>query len=261
MSAAELGGADVRCWYCGTTTGAFESEHQVPVSRGGPGGSNVVRSCKPCNHLKGKLTLEEFRSALELRLGASPLVFAGEATPESPATPIRSVRSLAGTQAVVKLDPVVADRLDRALIWLQRRGRGRLARKDAVSAAVAGWLDELADAELDGADFPAELVLPFEELASPPIVRPGEASQTPRLVWDRAVTKIAGGVLEQARRAVSFLTGVEGPTSLVDFITGAVSARLDAVEQRYPAFGPVRAEAQKTSSAQKISETNVEEAS
>lgn len=250
------------CWYCGSTGGPWESDHQVPVSRGGPGGANVVRACKPCNHLKGKLTLEEFRSALERRLGVSTaVVFAGEATPESPATPITTVRSLASTQVVVKLDPVVAERLDRALTWIARRGRGQLTRKDAVSAAVATWLDELADAELDGADFPSELVLPFKELAPAPIVRAGETSQSPRVVWDRAVTKIAGGVLEQARQAVSFLAGVEGPMSLVDFITGAVSARLDAVEQRYPAFGPIRAEARKTSSAPKISETDVEEAS
>jgi hypothetical protein len=188
------------------------------------------------------------------------VVFAGEATPESPATPIASVRTLASTQAVVKLDPVVVERLDRALAWLGRRGRGRLTRKDAVSAAVAAWLDELADAELDGADFPAELVLPFEELAPAPIVRPGEASQTPRVVWDRAVTKIAGGVFEQTRRAVSFLAGVEGSTSLVDFVTGGGQRRLDALEQRYPVFGPIRA-AQKTSSDQGISETDVEEAS
>ena len=109
----------------------------MPVSRGGAAGANVVRACEPCNHLKGKLTLEEFRAALERRLGVSTVVFAGEATPESPATPIGSVRTLAGTQAVVKLDPVVAERLDRALTWLGRRGRGRLTRKDAVSAAVA----------------------------------------------------------------------------------------------------------------------------
>ena len=111
------------CWYCGSAAGPWESDHQVPVSRGGPGGDNVVRACKPCNHLKGKLTLEEFRTALERRLGVSTaVVFAGEATPESPATPIASVRTLASTQVVVKLDPVVAERLDRALTWLAAAG-------------------------------------------------------------------------------------------------------------------------------------------
>ena len=101
MSTADRGGllgVEVRrCWYCGTTTGAFENEHQRPVSRGGRYRDNLVRSCAACNHLKGKLTLEEFRTALERRLGVSPVVFAGEAEPGRPATPIGSVRSLAGT--------------------------------------------------------------------------------------------------------------------------------------------------------------------
>jgi hypothetical protein len=230
------------CWYCGTTAGDFETEHQTPKSRGGTAGSNVVRACVPCNHLKGKLTLEEFRTALELRLGVSPVVFAGEATTEIPATAIGAVRSLAGTQAVVKLDPVVAERLDRALLWLGRRGRGRPTRKNAVSAAVTAWLDELSAAELDGEDFPSDPMLPLEGLEPRPIVRPGEASQTPRLVWDRQVTKVGATVLEQARRAVRFLAPVEGPISLVDFVTGAVADRLDSVENRYPRFGPLRAE-------------------
>ena len=30
------------CWYCGSTTGPWEREHQLPVSRGGESGDNVV---------------------------------------------------------------------------------------------------------------------------------------------------------------------------------------------------------------------------
>lgn len=199
----------------------------------------VVRACQPCNHLKGKLTLEEFRSALERRLSLSPVVFAGEARSGLPATPIASVRSLAGTPDVVKLDPLTGERLDRALSWLRARGRG-VTRKDAVSAAVDGWLDDLAATELDGDDFPEEAVLPFEGLEPAPLFRPGEASQTPRSVWEREVTKVDSLVLVQARRAVRFLGRMGCPTTLVDFVTGAIVARLNAVENTYPHFSPMR---------------------
>jgi hypothetical protein len=221
------------CWYCGTTTGAFENEHQRPVSRGGRYGGNLVRACAACNHLKGKLTLEEFRTALERRLAVSPVIFAGEARPGLPATPIDSVRSLAGTADVVKLDPLVGERLDRALTWLSRRGRGA-TRKDAVSAAVSAFLDDLAAAELDGADFPEDAVLPFEGFGPEPIFRQGEASQTPRSVWDREVTKVDSVVLGQARRTVAFLKSIGRPTNLVDYVTGAVAAWNEAARTKYP---------------------------
>jgi hypothetical protein len=67
------------CWYCGGGEGPFETEHQVPVSRGGKWGANVVDACASCNHLKGRLTVEEFRRALAVRLGVTEVVFAGEA--------------------------------------------------------------------------------------------------------------------------------------------------------------------------------------
>ena len=115
-----------------------------------------------------------------------------------------------------------------------------MTRKDAVSAAVDAWLDELAAAELDGADFPEEAVLPFEGLDPAPLFRPGEVSQTPRSVWDREVTKVDSLALVQARRAVRFLGRIGCPTTLVDFVTGAISARLDAVENEFPHFGQIR---------------------
>ena len=243
------------CWYCGSTAGPWEREHQLPVSRGGESGDNLVRACAACNHLKGKLTLEEFRTALELRLGVSPVVFVGEARSDLPATPIAAVRSLAGTPAVVKLDPVVSERLDRALTWLGRRGRGRLTRKDAVSAAVTAWLDDIAAAELAGADFPADDVLPFDGFEAPPIIRHGQASQTPRQVWDREVTKVDGYVLEQARRAVRFLGSVERSTTLLQFVSEALATRLDALQERYPQFGPLRSAPLMPSSAPEIGES------
>ncbi|MFZ0226553.1 MAG: hypothetical protein WAL41_06355 [Mycobacterium sp.] len=244
------------CWYCGAAVDRWEREHQTPVSRGGATGP-VVRSCGPCNHLKGKLTLEEFRSALQRRLGADAVVFAGEARPDLPATTIASVRSLASTPDVVKLDPLTGDRLDRALAWLRARGRG-VTRKDAVSAAVEAWLDDLAAAELDGADFPEDAVLPFEGFGPEPIFRPGETSQTPRSVWDREVTKVDSPVLVQARRAVRFLGRIGHSTTLVEFVSAAIAARLDTVEQRYPQFGPVRSAPLGPSSAESGSSEDAE---
>jgi 5-methylcytosine-specific restriction endonuclease McrA len=49
------------CWYCGGGEGQFETEHRVPVSRGGKWRGNVVWACADCNHLNGSLTAEEFR--------------------------------------------------------------------------------------------------------------------------------------------------------------------------------------------------------
>ena len=56
------------------------------------------------------------------RSAGEGVVFAGEATHESPATPIGSVRTLASTQAVVKLDPMVAERLDPGVGLVGRPG-------------------------------------------------------------------------------------------------------------------------------------------
>ena len=67
------------CWYCGGGGGPFETEHKVPISRGGKWGANIVDACASCNHLKGRLTVDEFRRALAVRLGVTEVVFAGEA--------------------------------------------------------------------------------------------------------------------------------------------------------------------------------------
>jgi hypothetical protein len=229
---------DELCWYCGESVSRWEREHQTPISRGGAAGP-TVRSCGPCNHLKGKLTLEEFRSALARRLGVSWVTFAGEAEPDLPATPITSVRSLAGTPDAVKIDPLTGERLDRALFWLRTRGRG-VTRKDAVSAAVDTWLDHLAATELGGADFPDKAMLPLEGFGPAPIFRPREDSQTPRSVWEREVTKVDSLVLVQARRAVRFLGRIGQTTTLVEFVSAAITARLDALEGQYPQFRSVR---------------------
>lgn len=74
-----------QCWYCGNVVGRDsdrilgadgwptwppecrppEIDHQIPRSRGGGGGSNLVLACAPCNHAKGSHTVEEYRAALQ----------------------------------------------------------------------------------------------------------------------------------------------------------------------------------------------------
>jgi hypothetical protein len=62
------------CWYCGHRSGDPGKTSTRCRSVGRPGGSNVVQACKPCNHLKGKLTPRRVpRRALELRLGGGLL--------------------------------------------------------------------------------------------------------------------------------------------------------------------------------------------
>jgi hypothetical protein len=119
------------CWYCDGVEGPFETKHEVPVSRGGKWGANVVDACASCNHLKGRLTVDEFRRALAVRLGIAEVTFAGEAG-ERPATPIRSIRSLGADREVVRVDPMAGVRLSRAVRFLRTLGRPGFTAKDAV---------------------------------------------------------------------------------------------------------------------------------
>jgi hypothetical protein len=117
----------VTCWYCGSARGPFEREHQLPVSRGGgeAGATTLVWADARCNALKGPLDAEEFREGLAERLGLDPtqVVFAGEATPERPATGLQAVRSLQADRSVVRLDPVAGDELNKAWRWLRTHFR------------------------------------------------------------------------------------------------------------------------------------------
>lgn len=82
-----------RCFYCfmpthkdGRTFGArdwmlsrdreFAPDHVTPISRGGTDDqSNFVPSCRKCNTLKGRLTLEEYRLRCGLRAGNPDFTF------------------------------------------------------------------------------------------------------------------------------------------------------------------------------------------
>jgi hypothetical protein len=216
------------CWYCGGGEGPFETEHQVPVSRGDKWGANVVDACASRNHLKGRLTVDEFRRALAVRLGVPEVTFAGEAGEGRPATPIRSIRSLGADREVVRVDPLAADRLSRAVRFLRRMGRPSFTAKDAVTDAVHHWCDELAAKYLEpGEDFPADGGAPslFGDHGGEQstILQPGELSSTPKVPLAREVTRISGPVLERARRAVAVLRQGEDPDLLLmGFVDAAV---------------------------------------
>ncbi len=78
------------CWYCGSKDGPFEREHQVPVSRGGGEGPNIVWACAPCNDLKGECDREQYREGIAERLGLSPKA-------------VTAVQSLEADRSVVSL--------------------------------------------------------------------------------------------------------------------------------------------------------------
>ena len=228
------------CWYCGTTSGPWEREHQTPVSRGGGVGQNLVDACERCNHLKGKLTADEFREALGARLDVQEVVFWGEATSSKPATEIRTVRSLAGDREVTRLDPVVSDRLNRAVRYYRASGLPRANRKDLASKLVNEGLSDLARAELgDGEDFPESMhpVL-FDDVERRPIFRPGETSRTPKEPMAREVTKIDGGLLEQLRQAVDILRIEQRhDLTLLELVNEAAARLVQELGERYPHLG------------------------
>ena len=219
-----------RCWYCGSGEGPFETEHQVPVSRGGKWRDNIVWSDARCNDLKGKLTLDEFRAALVLRLDLPEVVFWGESKADRPATPIRSVHSLLSTRNVVRLDPLVYDELERAVLYRRAVDDPGLTKKDAASAYITDGLAADRERLLNGGRFPAPARLFADE--EPGIVAPHGLSQTPRVVQPSDVTKVSGAVLDLARHAVSALRGRGRPDlglrELIDELLTDGLARLQA---------------------------------
>lgn len=229
------------CWYCGSRSGPWESEHQTPVSRGGGAGGNIVDACARCNHLKGKLTVEEFREALAARLGVSEVVFWGEAAADAPATEIRTVRSLAGDREVTRLDPVVSDRLNRAVRYYRATGLPRMNRKDLASRIIDEGLRDLAVAELgDGEDFPDSMnPMLFDDVERRPIFRPGETSRTPKAPMSREVTKIGGVLLDQLRQAVDILrTEQRHDLTLLELVNEAAARLVHELGEQYPQLGP-----------------------
>jgi len=64
-----------RCAYCGAENVPLETEHVVPVSRGGTDRvSNLTLACRPCNQAKGNRTAEEFGHPEVQERAQQPLV-------------------------------------------------------------------------------------------------------------------------------------------------------------------------------------------
>lgn len=53
---------DFRCMYCGTSSGPFDIDHIIPISRGGVADDieNLITACSSCNRSKGAKTPEEW---------------------------------------------------------------------------------------------------------------------------------------------------------------------------------------------------------
>jgi hypothetical protein len=140
----------------------------------------------------------------------------------------------------VRVDPVAADRLGRAVRFLRRMGRTSLTAKSAATEAIHHWCDELAGKYLGpDEDFPADGGAPAlfgaGEEEQTQILRPGELSSTPKVSLPREVTRISGPVLERARRAVAVLRQREDPDLLLmGFVDAAVTRVVSDVETRYP---------------------------
>lgn len=69
-----------RCWYCGcrVTVENRSIDHVTPLSRNGSNArENKVIACRPCNHNKAALSVDDYRELLERRQ-RQPVVFFGE---------------------------------------------------------------------------------------------------------------------------------------------------------------------------------------
>jgi hypothetical protein len=135
----------IMCWYCGHRSGDPGKTSTRCRSVGRPGGSNVVQACKPCNHLKGKLTPRRVpRRALELASRTFGRL-RGRGVPGRSATFARWL----GHRPSSSSTPLVAERLDRALIWLRQRGgvlrrlARMLSRQDCLNRARAAVAEQL----------------------------------------------------------------------------------------------------------------------
>jgi hypothetical protein len=201
------------CWYCGTDRGPFEHEHQLPVSRGGgeAGARRLVWADARCNALKGPLDVEEFREGLAERLGvdAAQVVFAGEATPERPATRLHAVRSLQADRSVVRIDPIAGDELNRAWRWLRAALDPQLTRRDVATEAILTHLAELRTRYVGEDEWPDPNLYLFEVEDRP--LQPADVSCRGTAGSSRAEST--------PRSPANYWSGPERPSS-----TGAATA-------------------------------------
>ena len=153
------------CWYCGTTEHTdpavvWEREHQVPLSLGGGEAGNVVDSCRSYNRLKSNRTAKQFRLEIECRLG-EPVIFAGEASPQLPATDISSVRSFATPTGLVRLPEEVLAELREAVLAQRSDGYISTTLGSFVTDAIQERLAKLADDRLGPDQLGAQVLTLF----------------------------------------------------------------------------------------------------
>jgi hypothetical protein len=231
----------VTCWYCGSDRGPFEREHQLPVSRGGGevGATALVWADARCNALKGPLDVEEFREGLAERLGLDPaqVVFAGEATPDRPATRLREVRSLQADRSVVRIDPIAGEELNRAWRWLRVALDPRLTKRDVATEAILEHLRELRARYVGEDEWPDPNLYLFEVEDRPPPTGRRELSRTPRVLQTREHTKVAGELLVWARAALEYRRRHGQPElTLFEWVSEAFAEKLEREASRYPGF-------------------------
>jgi hypothetical protein len=230
------------CWYCGTSDGPFEHEHQLPVSRGGHEGANLVRACAPCNDLKGPLQLEEYRQGLAERLGLvdESVVFAGEATANRPATSmVQAIRSLEADRSVVRLAPAAKVELEQALRFLRGVLSSTLTQRDLATAAVAEHLARLRARYVGGAQtaWPDPSPGLFGDEPAPMLTGRRELGQTPKVLQHREKTSVSGDLLDWVRAGVQYRRAHGEPDlQLVEWMNAAVLAALEADMVRFPDF-------------------------
>lgn len=140
---------------------------------------------------------------------------------------------------MTRLDPVVSERLDRAVTYLRRTGQPRITRKDLASLALDQLLTQLAAELLDGDDFPDSMDPALFEIEGRPIFRPGETSKTPKVALSREVTRIDGSLLDQLRQAVDVLREYEhSRATLTELVNDGARRVLAELGERYPDLLP-----------------------
>ena len=195
-----------------------------------------------CNALKGPLDAEEFREGLAERLGVDPaqVVFAGEATPERPATRLHAVRSLQADRSVVRIDPIAGEELNRAWRWLRAAVDPQLTKRDVATEAILAQLAELRARYVGEDEWPDPNLYLFDVEDRPPPTGRRELSRNPRVLQSREHTKVAGELLVWARAALAYRRRHGQPErTLFEWVSEAFAEKLERESSHhsgYPTF-------------------------
>jgi hypothetical protein len=198
----------------------------------------VVWADARCNALKGPLDGEEFREGLAERLGLDPteVVFAGEATPERPATSLQGVRSLQADRSVVRLDPAAGEELTRAWRWLRAALDPRFTKRDLATEVITQHLGDLR-ARYVGEDeeWPDPLPCLFGKRERSLPTGRRELSRNPKVLRAREHTKVSGELLRWARAGLEYRRRHGQPElTLFEWVSEAFAEKLEREASTYP---------------------------